>query len=140
MSGSSRLLPVAILVLLFALVASDNLVSAQTNEDETELAQRIMDLHRQEGYLNRAFNAAVQNVPAEQKESMRAVISKLDEDTIYALWASKVEEIFTAEEMKTYLEYASTDNGRSIIRKTVDFSFAMQNVLVSEALAAMAEE
>ena len=140
MSWFSRLMPISVLVFLFGLAASGNLVFAQANEDKAELAQRVMDLHRQEGYLDRAFEAAIRNAPVEQKEAMEAVISKLDQDNIYVLWARKVEEIFTEDEMRTYLEYASTENGRSIIRKTVDFSFAMQEVLVSEALAGMAAE
>ena len=71
---------------------------------------------------------------------MEEAISKLDQDAIYAGWAKAVEEIYTIEEMKAYLDYASTDLGRSILRKSTEWAIAAQEVLVLEIMESMTEE
>jgi len=136
----SRALSLSVLVLLVGLSHLGDPALAQENEEKAELAQRVMDLHKQEGYLEKAFETAVRSVPAGQKEVMEDAISKIDQDAIYSGWAEKIEELYTIEEMKAYLDYASTDLGRSILRKSVELSAAMQEVLLLEIMEAMTEE
>ncbi len=71
---------------------------------------------------------------------MEELISKLDQDASSARWAKKVEEIFTAEEIKAYLDFMSTDVGRSILRKDTELAIATREVLAIEILAVMSEE
>ena len=115
-------------------------VFAQGSEEKAQLVQKVVELHKQEGYLERALEAAVRNAPAEQKEAMEELISKLDQDALSARWAKKVEEKFTAEEIKAYLDFMSTDVGRSILRKSTELAIATQEVLAIEILAVMSEE
>ncbi len=129
-----------LLVLSVGLLSQSGPVFAQGNEEKAELARRVMELYKQEGYLEKAFEGAVRNVPAGQKEAMEEAISKTDQDAIYAGWAELVEEMFTLEEIKAYLDYASTDLGRSNLRKSTELNFAMQEVLVLEILAGMSED
>ena len=136
----SRTLSLLVLVVLAGLSQLGDPVFAQGNEEKAELARRVMELYKQEGYLERAFEGAVRNVPAGQKEAMEEAISKTDQDAIYAGWAELVEEMFTLEEIKAYLDYASTDLGRSNLRKSTELNFAMQEVLVLEILAGMSED
>ena len=136
----SRALSPLVLVLLVGFSNLGDPALAQENEEEAELAQRVMDLYKQEGYLEMAFEGAVRNVPAGQKEAMEEAISKTDQDAIYAGWAEKIEELFTLEEIKAYLDYASTDLGRSNLRKSVELSFMMQEVLVLEITKSMTQE
>ncbi len=135
-----RTLSLSVLVMLVGLSQLGDPVFAQGNEEKAELARRVMELYKQEGYLERAFEGAVRNVPAGQKEAMEEAISKTDQDAIYAGWAELVEEMFTLEEIKAYLDYASTDLGRSNLRKSTELNFAMQEVLVLEILAGMSED
>ena len=136
----SRTLSLLVLVMLVGLSQLGDPVFAQGNEEKAELAQRVMELYKQEGYLEKAFKGAVRNVPAGQKEAMEEAISKTDQDAIYAGWAELVEEMFTLEEIKAYLDYASTDLGRSNLRKSTELNFAMQEVLALEILAGMSED
>lgn len=136
----SRTLSLLVLVMLVGLSQLGDPVFAQGNEEKAELARRVMELYKQEGYLERAFEGAVRNVPAGQKEAMEEAISKTDQDAIYAGWAKAVEEIYTIEEMKAYLDYASTDLGRSILRKSTEWAVAAQEVLVLEIMESMTEE
>jgi len=136
----SRTLSLLVLVVLVGLSQLGEPVFAQGNEEKAELAQRVMELYKQEGYLDRAFEGAVRSVPAGQKEAMEEAISKADQDAIYAGWAEKIEEMFTLEEIKAYLDYASTDLGRSNLRKSTELNFAMQEVLALEILAGMSED
>ena len=136
----SRTLSLLVLVILVGLSQLGDPVFAQGNEEKAELARRVLELYKQEGYLERAFEGAVRNVPAGQKEAMEEAISKTDQDAIYAGWAELVEEMFTLEEIAAYLDYASTDLGRSNLRKSTELNFAMQEVLVLEILAAMSED
>jgi hypothetical protein len=136
----SRALSPLVLVLLVGFSNLGDPALAQENEEKAELAQRVMDLYKQEGYLEMAFEGAVRNVPAGQKEAMEEAISKVDEDGIYAGWAEKIEELYTIEEIKAYLDYVSTDLGRSNLRKSVELSFLMQEVLVLEITKSMTEE
>ena len=136
----SRALTLSVLVLLVGLSPLGDPALAQENEEKAELAQRVMDLRKQEGYLEKAIEGAVRNVPARQKKAMEEAISKLDQDAIYAGWAKAVEEIYTIEEMKAYLDYASTDLGRSILRKSTEWAIAAQEVLVLEIMESMTEE
>jgi hypothetical protein len=136
----SRTLSLLVLVVLVGLSQLGDPVFAQGNEEKAELAQRVMELYKQEGYLERAFEGAVRSVPAGQKEAMEEAISKADQDAIYAGWAEKIEEFFTIEEIKAYLDYVSSDLGRSNLRKSTEFNFAMQEVLVLEIMAGMSED
>ena len=136
----SRALSPLVLVLLVGFSNLGDPALAHENEEKAELAQRVMDLYKQEGYLEMAFEGAVRNVPAGQKEAMEEAISKTDQDAIYAGWAELVEEMFTLEEIAAYLDYASTDLGRSNLRKSVELSFVMQEVLVLEITKSMTEE
>lgn len=135
-----RTLSLLVLVMLVGLSQLGDPVFAQGNEEKAELARRVLELYKQEGYLEKAFDGAVRNVPAGQKEAMEEAISKTDQDAIYAGWAELVEEMFTLEEIAAYLDYASTDLGRSNLRKSTELNFAMQEVLVREILAAMSED
>ncbi len=135
-----RTLSLSVLVILVGLSQLGDPVFAQGNEEKAELARRVMELYKQEGYLEKAFEGAVRNVPAGQKEAMEEAISKTDQDAIYAGWAELVEEMFTLEEIAAYLDYASTDLGRSNLRKSTELNFAMQEVLVLEILAGMSED
>jgi hypothetical protein len=136
----SRASSVLVLVLLVGLSDFGDPAFAQGSEEKAQLTQRVVELHKQEGYLQRALDAAVRNAPAEQKEAMEELISKLDQDALSARWAKKVEEIFTAEEIKAYLDFMSTDVGRSILRKNTELTIATREVLAIEILAVMSEE
>jgi len=140
MNRFSSRVSLMLLVLSVGLLSQSGPVFAQGNEEKAELARRVMELYKQEGYLEKAFEGAVRNVPAGQKEAMEEAISKTDQDAIYAGWAELVEEMFTLEEIKAYLDYASTDLGRSNLRKSTELNFAMQEVLVLEILAGMSED
>ena len=140
MTWFSGNVPLMVLVLSLGLWNPSGPVFAQGTEEKAELAERVMDLHREEGYLKRAFEAAVRNAPTEQQAAIEQTISKLDQDAIYAGWAAKVEGMYTIEEMKAYLDYASTDVGRSILRKSTEISAAMQEVLALEISAGMSED
>ncbi len=135
-----RALSVLVLVLLVGLSDFGDPAFAQGSEDKAQLAQRVVELHKQEGYLERALDAVVRNAPAEQKEAIEELISKLDQDALSARWAKRVEEIFTTEEIKAYLDFMSTDVGRSILRKSTELAIATQEVLAIEILAVMSEE
>ncbi len=136
----SRASSVLVLVLLVGLSNLGDPVFAQESEEKAQLAQKVVELHKQEGYLERALEAAVRNAPAEQKEAMEELISKLDQDALSARWGKKVEEIFTIEEIRAYLDFMSTDVGRSILRKSTELAIATQEVLAIEILAVMSEE
>lgn len=130
----------SLLVALLALVGlsgSGAAVYAQGNEDKAALAQRVVELHEEEGYLERALDAAVRNAPAEQRDAMAELIAKLDREALSARWREKVEEIFTIEEIRAYLDFMSSDVGRSILRKSTELAIATQEVLAIEILAAM---
>jgi len=129
-----------VLVLSLSLVILSGPVFAQANEEKAELAEKIISLHREEGYLERALQAAIQNVPTGQKAAMEEAISRLDQDAIYAGWTEKVDETYTIEEMKAYLDYAATDVGRSTLRKSTEINAKIYEVLVFELLAAMQKE
>ena len=135
-----RALSVLVLVLLVGLSDFGDPAFAQGSEDKAQLAQRVVELHKQEGYLERALDAVVRNAPAEQKEAIEELISKLDQDALSARWAKRVEEIFTTEEIKAYLDFMSTDVGRSILRKSTELAIATQEVLAIEILAVISEE
>ncbi len=135
-----RALSVLVLVLLVGLSNFGDPAFAQESEEKAQLAQRVVELHKQEGYLERALDAVVRNAPAEQKEAIEELISKLDQDALSARWAKRVEEIFTTEEIKAYLDFMSTDVGRSILRKSTELAIATQEVLAIEILAVMSEE
>ncbi len=135
-----RALSVLVLVLLVGLSDFGDPAFAQGSEDKAQLAQRVVELHKQEGYLERALDAVVRNAPAEQKEAIEELISKLDQDALSARWAKRVEEIFTTEEIKAYLDFMSTDVGRSILRKSTELAIATQEVLAIEILAVVSEE
>lgn len=130
-------------LVLVPLVGFSNLgdpVFAQESDEKALLAQKIMDLHRQEGFLEKAYQAAIRHVPAEQREGMEEVWSKLDKDAIYGRWTKNLEEMYTIDEMEAYLDYASSDLGRSALRKRADLLAAMQDDLASEIAAAMTDE
>ncbi len=136
----SRASSVLVLVLLVGLSDFGDPAFAQGSEEKAQLTQRVVELHKQEGYLQRALDAAVRNAPAEQKEAMEELISKLDQDALSARWGKKVEEIFTIEEIRAYLDFMSTDVGRSILRKNTELTIATREVLAIEILAVMSEE
>jgi len=136
-SNNIRLL---FLVLSFGLSISNGPVLAQGSNEKAELARRVMDLHKQEGFLEKAVQGALRNAPAEQQEARKRVVSNIDQDAVYVGWAKKVEELYTIAEMKAYLNYASTDIGRSILRKNAEIAAAMQEVLHREVMKAMSEE
>jgi hypothetical protein len=131
---------VLVLVLLVGLSNFGDPAFAQGSEEKAQLAQRVVELHKQEGYLERALDAVVRNAPAAQKEAIEEVISKLDQDALSARWGKRVEEIFTTEEIRAYLDFMSTDVGRSILRKSTELAIATQEVLAIEILAVMSEE
>ncbi len=135
-----RALSVLVLVLLVGLSDFGDPAFAQGSEDKAQLAQRVVELHKQEGYLERALDAVVRNAPAAQKEAIEEVISKLDQDALSARWGKRVEEIFTTEEIRAYLDFMSTDVGRSILRKDTELAIATREVLAIEILAVMSEE
>lgn len=140
MFNSSRALLLLLLVSLVGLSDLGDPVFAQGSDEKAQLAQKLVELHNQEGYLERALEAAVRNAPAGQKEAVEELISKLDQDALSAGFTKKVEEIYTIEELTAYLDFASTDVGRSIVRKSTEFAMAMQDVLAIEILAVMSEE
>ncbi len=131
---------VLVLVLLVGLSNFGDPAFAQGSEEKAQLAQRVVELHKQEGYLERALEAVVRNAPAGRKEAVEELISKLDQDALSARWGKKVEEIFTIEEIRAYLDFMSTDVGRSILRKSTELAIATQEVLAIEILAVMSEE
>ena len=136
----SRNIRLIFLVLSFGLSVSNGQVLAQGSNEKAELARRVMDLHKQESYLEKAIQGAIRNAAAEQKEAIKRVLSNIDQDAIYAGWAKKVEELYTIAEMKVYLNYASTDIGRSILRKNTEISAAMNEILILEVMKAMSKE
>ncbi len=131
---------VLVLVLLVGLSNFGDPAFAQESEEKAQLAQRVVELHKQEGYLERALEAVVRNAPVGRKEAVEELISKLDQDALSARWAKRVEEIFTIEEIRAYLDFMSTDVGRSILRKSTELAIATQEVLAIEILAVMSEE
>ena len=113
------------------------LVAAQESDEKTQWATKLIELHEEEGYLERALAASVEDAPESQRDAMQELIAKLDQEALTARWQEKVEEIFTVEEIKAYVEFMSTDVGRSILRKNTEIAKATQEVLALEILAAM---
>ena len=129
------------LVVLVGLGGPDGgAVLAQASDEKTRLAQRVVELHKEEGYLQRSLDAAVRNAPAGQREAMADLIAKIDQEALSARWRERVEEIFTVEEIRAYLDFMSTDVGRSILRKNAELAIATQEVLTIEMLAVMNQE
>ena len=141
MSRFCRASSVLVLVVLVALGGpGGGAVLAQASDEKTRLAQRVVDLHKEEGYLQRSLDAAVDNAPAEQRQAMAELIAKIDQEALSARWRARVEEIFTIEEIQAYLDFMSTDVGRSILRKNAELAIATQEVLTIEILAVMNKE
>ena len=125
-----------VLVLSLGIWSLIGSIFAQGDDEKIELAKQVMDLLKQDHYLENAINKAVQATPADQRRAVEQAVFKIDKDAIYAGWAKKAEEIYTIEELKAYLEYASTDIGRSTLRKSAEYGVAMHEVLVTKIIEA----
>ncbi len=90
---------------------------AQEGDEKSKLVQEIVELLTEERYLERVFESAARTAPVENKEALSDIYSRLDQDEIYRFWAGSINQLYTTEELKAYLEFSSMDIGRSILRK-----------------------
>ena len=114
--------------------------NALASEERAELATRIIELLREEAYLERHVDVALRMVPPDQRASSEEILSRLDLEEIYTGLGEAIEERYTAEELRAYLEFASTDVGRSILRKQAEIDVVMQQLAALAVLKAIAGE
>ena len=122
------------LAVAFVLLPAYGTVSAQDEGEKAKIIEDIIDLLKEEMWLERAFDASVRSLPAEQQELAREVISRIDQDDAYDEVAAAADEIYTTDELKAYYEYRSTEVGRSILRKETQMNAKIYEILVRELL------
>ena len=107
---------------------------AQDEGEKARVIQDIIDLLKEEMWLERALEATVHSLPVEQQDSARDVLSRIDHDAMYNALAEAADEIYTTEELKAYFEYRSTDVGRSTLRKEVLINGKIYEILFHEVM------
>ena len=140
MRSSCRVFALLVIAMTFGLSIPIGPPLAQVADEKSQLVQEIVDLHKAEKYLERVFESAVRAAPAEQQELFKDIYSRLDQDEIYADLAESIDQLYTTEELKAYLEFASTEVGRSILRKKTEMSEKLYEALALEVLKAMTDE
>ena len=135
-----RRVSVILLVISFVFWDTDLRTHAQADQEHEDLAKKIVDLLREEAFLERQFNLAIRMTSPEHQEDSEAVLSRLDLNEIYAGMTEAIAEGYTSEELRAYLEFASTEAGRSILRKQAEFDVVMQELATLAVLKAIAGE
>jgi hypothetical protein len=122
------------------LVTPCDLSLAQEGDEKSKLVQEIVELLKEERYLERVFESAVRRAPVENKEALNDIYSRLDQDEIYRFWAGSINQLYTTEELKAYLEFSSTDVGRSILRKETEIFEKLTEAVALDLLRLMTVE
>ncbi len=120
MRSSCRVFLLLFIALSTSLATPCDLSLAQEGDEKSKLVQEIVELLKEERYLERVFESAVRRAPVENKEALNDIYSRLDQDEIYRDWAGSIKQLYTTEELKAYLEFSSTDVGRSVLRKETE--------------------
>jgi hypothetical protein len=120
MQSSCRIFLLLFIALSTVLVTPCDLSLAQEGDEKSKLVQEIVVLLKEERYLERVFESATRTAAVENKEALNDIYSRLDQDEIYRFWAGSINQLYTTEELKAYLEFSSTDVGRSILRKETE--------------------
>jgi hypothetical protein len=113
---------------------------AQEGDEKSNLVQEIVELLNEERYLERVFESAARTAPVENKEALNDIYSRLDQDEIYRFWAGSINQLYTTEELKAYLEFSSTDVGRSILRKETEIFEKLTEAVALDLLRLMTVE
>ncbi len=140
MRSSCRAFSLLVVALTVGLSTLNGPSLAQEGDEKSQLVQEIVNLHKAEKYLERVLESAVRAAPAEKQELFKDIYSRLDQDEIYADLAESIDQLYTTEELKAYLEFASTEVGRSILRKKTEMSEKLYEALTLELLKAMTDE
>jgi len=122
------------LALAFLLLPVYGTISAQDEGERAKLLEEIKGLLKEEMWLERAFDAAVQSLPASQQILAREAISRIDRELVYDEVVKAGDAIYTTDELKAYYEYRSTDAGRSSLRKETQMNAKIYEILLSEML------
>ena len=120
MQSSCRIFSLLFIALSTVLVTPCDLSLAQESDEKSKLVQEIVVLLKEERYLERVFESATRTAAVENKEALNDIYSRLDQDEIYRFWAGSINQLYTTEELKAYLEFSSTDVGRSVLRKETE--------------------
>jgi hypothetical protein len=117
-----------------SLATPRDLSFAQEFDEKSKLVQEIVELLKEERYLERVFESAVRTAPVENKEALNDIYSRLDQVEIYRDWAESINQLYTTEEMKAYLEFSSTVVGRSVLRKETEIFEKLYEAMAMELL------
>ena len=140
MRSSFRVLLLLFIAFSTSLATPYDLSLAQEGDEKTKLVQEIVELLNEERYLERVFESAARTAPVENKEALHDIYSRLDQDEIYRFWAGSINQLYTTEELKAYLEFSSTDVGRSILRKETEIFEKLTEAVALDLLRLMTVE
>ena len=134
MRSSCRVFLFLFIALSTILVIPCDLSLAQESDEKSKLVQEIVVLLKEERYLERVFESATRTAAVENKEALNDIYSRLDQDEIYRDWAGSINQLYTTEELKAYLEFSSTDVGRSVLRKETEIFEKLYEAMAMELL------
>ncbi len=140
MRSSCRVFLLLFIALSTSLATPRDLSLAQEGDEKSKLVQEIVELLNEERYLERVFESAARTAPVENKEALNDIYSRLDQDEIYRFWAGSINQLYTTEELKAYLEFSSTDVGRSILRKETEIFEKLTEAVALDLLRLMTDE
>ncbi len=140
MRSSCRVFLLLFIALSTILVTPCDLSLAQEGDEKYKLVQEIVELLNEERYLERVFESAARTAPVENKEALNDLYSRLDQDEIYRFWAGSINQLYTTEELKAYLEFSSTDVGRSILRKETEIFEKLTEAVALDLLKLMTDK
>jgi hypothetical protein len=123
-----------------SLATPRDLSLAQEGDEKSKLVQEIVELLTEERYLERVFESAARTAPVENKEALHDIYSRLDQDEIFRFWAGSINQLYTTEELKAYLEFSSTDVGRSVLRKETEIFEKLYEAVAMDLLRLMTVE
>ena len=140
MRSPCRAVFLLVVALIFGLSTPIDTPLAQEGDEKAQLVQEIVGLHKEEKYLERVFESAVRSAPVENQEFLKGMYSRLNHDEIYRDLAGSIDQLYTTEELKAYLEFASTDVGRSMLRKKTEISEKLYEAVALDLLRVMIAE
>ena len=122
------------LVLALYLVPAQKPALAQSSGEKAKIIEDLMVVVKEDNMLERAFEASVRSLPAEQQDLARETFSGIDQDAVYEQLAASADEIYTTEELKAFYEFRSSDAGRSMMRKVFQMNGKLYEILMKELL------
>ena len=140
LSGTVCLRPLILQIFVLGVGVLSIALPAQAQDDRAELTGQVIALLKEEAFLERHIEQTMRMVPPDQRENAEEIAARLDVDEIYSGLAEAIEERYTSRELEAYLKFASTDEGRSIIRKQAEIDVVMRELAALAVLKAVAEE